>query len=377
MRETTLVVVLGMHRSGTSVITSLVESCGISTGDNLQGAGPDNPKGYWEDEFIVNTNNKLLRSLGLEWHSLIWLDEAALRNSPRYDELFQASKVYLAGLLCRFPKLVIKDPRMAMTLPFWLNVFEAIEVSPYYVITKRHPAAIGRSLVTRDYFDQEYSAQLIYMYWASIVKHLPSEAPRIKVDYELVSRDEAGQCKRLCDFLGVAPVEQSLYSQFDPLLERSNSDKSEVGFVWQQAFFAEFPDVNVPLEKIQTLKGYYTALSRAYMPAHLQRFAVNEIFQIADNLKNQKVVLYGASQLAALVSGVLYENITIGVDYNATTAKPLQRFGFTFLPLEALANNDHDCVLVTVTGRQQAISDALSQLTTQPVYFLEDWLFRG
>ena len=377
MRETTFVVVLGMHRSGTSVITSLVESCGISTGDNLQGAGPDNPKGYWEDEFIVNTNNKVLRSLGLEWHSLIWLDEAVLRKSPCYDELFQASKVYLAGLLSRFPKLVIKDPRMAMTLPFWLNVFEAIEVSPYYVITKRHPAAIGRSLVTRDYFDQEYSAQLIYMYWASIVKHLPNQAPRIKVDYELVSRDEAGQCKRLCDFLGVAAVEQSLYSQFDPLLERSNSDKSEVGFVWQQAFFAEFPDVNVPLEKIQTLKGYYAALSRAYMPEHLQRDTINEIFKIADNLKDQKVVLYGASQLAALVSGVLHEQITISVDRNASATTPLKRYGFTFLPINVLANTDHDCVLVAVTGRQQDITESLSALTTQPIYFLEDWLFKG
>jgi hypothetical protein len=377
MRETTLVVVLGMHRSGTSVITSLVESCGISAGDNLQGAGPDNPKGYWEDEFIVNTNNNLLRSLGVEWHSLIWLDDALLRKSTCYDELLQESIAYLADLLRRFPKLVIKDPRMAMTLPFWLEVFAAIKASPYYVITKRHPAAIGRSLVTRDYFDREYSAQLIYMYWASIVTHLPSEAPRMKVDYELVSRDEAGQRRRLCDFLGLGAVEQSLYSQFDPSLERSNTDKSAVGFVWQQAFFAEFPDVIVPLEKIQALKGYYTALSRAYLPNHLQKVTINEIFQIADNLKNQKVVLYGASQLAALVSGVLHEQITLAVDRDATQAVPLQRYGSTFLPLHALANTDHDCVLVAVTGRQQSITESLSALTTRPIYFLEDWLFKG
>jgi hypothetical protein len=377
MSETKLVVVLGMHRSGTSVITSLVESCGISTGDNLQGAGPDNPKGYWEDEFIVNTNNKLLRSLGFEWHSLSWLDAAALRKSPFNDELMQTSTAYLADLLRRFPKLVVKDPRMAITLPFWLEVFAALKVSPQFVITKRHPSAIGRSLVTRDYFDQEYAAQLIYLYWASIVHHLPIDAPRIKVDYEQVSKDEAGQRQRLFEFLGMSAPNQPSSSLFDPTLERSGNDQSEVGFVWQQVFFAEFPDVSVPVDKILALKGYFTALSRAYLPNHLQKVTINEIFAVADNLKNQKIVLYGASHIAALVSGVLNEQITLAVDHSATQEEPLQRYGLTFLPLEALADSDHDCVLVAVTGRQSAIAKSLSALTTQPLYFLEDWLFKG
>lgn len=375
MNDHKLVVVLGMHRSGTSLVTSLVESCGIATGDNLQGAGPDNPKGYWEDEFIVNINNKLLRSLGLEWHSLAWLDESALRKSSCFNELFQASKQYLTELLGRFPKLVIKDPRISMTLPFWLEVFSAVKVSPYYVVTKRHPAAIGRSLVTRDYFDHEYSAQLIYLHWASIVHNLPSDAHRVTVDYELVSKDEARQRLRLCEFLGLETLQQSGELKFDPSLERSKFDKSQMGFVWQQSFFTDFPDVVVPHEKILGLKGYYTALSRAYLPEHLQTVSVNEVFKIADTLKDKKVVLYGASQLAALVSGVLFEQIEIAVDRNALSAKPLKRYGINFLPLDELADSDHDCVLVAVAGRKQAIIDALSVWTTRPIYFLEDWLF--
>jgi hypothetical protein len=375
MNDRTLVVVLGMHRSGTSLVTSLVESCGIATGDNLQSAGPDNPKGYWEDEFIVNINNKLLRSLGLEWHSLAWLDKSALRRSSCFDELFQASKEYLTKLLSRYPKLVIKDPRISMTLPFWLEVFSAVKVSPYYVVTKRHPAAIGRSLVNRDFFDHEYSAQLIYLYWASIVYNLPSAAPRVTVDYELVSKDEASQRLRLCEFLGLEPVEQSGELKFDPSLERSKFDKSQMGFVWQQSFFSDFPDVVVPMQKILELKGYYMALSRAYLPEHLQTVSVNEVFKIADILKNKKVVLYGASQLAALVSGVLFEKIEIAVDRSASSARPLKRYGFDFLPLNALADSDHDCVLVAVAGRKQAIKDALSAWSTKPIYFLEDLLF--
>jgi hypothetical protein len=264
---------------------------------------------------------------------------------------------------------------MSITLPFWLEVFSEIKVSPRYVITKRHPASIGRSLSTRDFFDHEYSAQLIYLYWASIVHNLPCDVPRIKVDYELVSQDEVLQRQRLCEFLNLHAVGQPEYLNFDASLERSNFDKTNVGFVWQQDFFTNFPDEVVSLERICELRGYYTALSRAYLPAHLQKVSVNEIFKVADILKHRNVVLYGASQLAALVSGVLHERITLAVDLKATLSKPLKRYGFTFMPLDALVDNDHDCVLVAVTGRKEAVLEALSDWTTRPIYFLEDWLF--
>ena len=48
-----------MHRSGTSLVGSLVENIGISAGDNLQQPGEDNPKGYWEDITIVSINISL------------------------------------------------------------------------------------------------------------------------------------------------------------------------------------------------------------------------------------------------------------------------------------------------------------------------------
>lgn len=63
------VVVLGMHRSGTSAVARALLTLGVNLGRNLMGGSPDNPKGYWENRVFVKINERLLSSLGLRWHS--------------------------------------------------------------------------------------------------------------------------------------------------------------------------------------------------------------------------------------------------------------------------------------------------------------------
>lgn len=376
MKNSTLTIVLGMHRSGTSVITSLIESCGISTGNNLQSAGDDNPKGYWEDEFIVNTNNRLLRSLGLEWHSLVLLSANDLKASGIYQQELAASRVYVSALLASFPNLVIKDPRMALTLPFWLEVFSTLNTSVNYVVTKRDPAAICRSLVRRDQFDEEYAAQLIYLYWASILHHLPSTARKIVVHYEQVKSAELSIKQELSDFLAIAPkASLATTHQFDAGLDHSIEDDLQVGFVWQQDFFNEFPTTTIPYEKIKALQSYYNALSLAYFSSHLQRTVTHELTALAGIFSGKKIALYGASELAGVVAGVLNENIVLAVDRAAITSAPIKRFGLCFEPLATLNNVEVDCIVVGVTGRKSDVFLAIEGVTSKPVFFLEDWLF--
>ena len=68
--KNTIVFVLGMHRSGTSMLTHMIEASGYHSGDNLQPPGSDNPNGYWEDLVVLNINESLLRALGKNWSSL-------------------------------------------------------------------------------------------------------------------------------------------------------------------------------------------------------------------------------------------------------------------------------------------------------------------
>jgi hypothetical protein len=374
MAKSSLVVVLGMHRSGTSVITSVVENCGVATGSNLLSAGPDNPKGYWEDEFIVNTNNALLRSLGYEWHSLVWLPLEKLQNSRLYHVLLADSVLYLRDLCSKHPHLVIKDPRMAITLPFWLQVFMQLGVDVSYIIAKRNAAAISHSLQTRDGFDKEYATQLIFLHWSSIRFFLPTQAPVLLVNYEDIKHQEISVRENLNQFLAIKPqaVDQTC---FELELDHQGHNNDISGFVWQQDMLHNFPHSKVDVDRILNLQAYYKALSLAYLPSHLTQALIHEFSTIADTFKAKNVALYGASQLASLVVGPLYNNIVIAVDQAAGNASKIQRYGVTFEPVITLGSSSYDCILVCVVGRKRQIMSILQSITTKPIYFLEDLLF--
>ena len=63
------VVVLGMHRAGTSLVTRGIKSLGIYMGDDFVDPQFDNPRGYWEDRHIEDLNQRVLRLFGLKWES--------------------------------------------------------------------------------------------------------------------------------------------------------------------------------------------------------------------------------------------------------------------------------------------------------------------
>ena len=63
-----IVIVLGSHRSGTSVTTRLVSYLGFNLGENLMEPNNDNPKGYFEDIDIYNFNEKILKLIKRSWY---------------------------------------------------------------------------------------------------------------------------------------------------------------------------------------------------------------------------------------------------------------------------------------------------------------------
>ena len=66
--RSTGLVVLGMHRSGTSLLANLLGRLGASYGGPLIQAHVDNPGGYWEHAEIVSIHDDFLASRGRSWH---------------------------------------------------------------------------------------------------------------------------------------------------------------------------------------------------------------------------------------------------------------------------------------------------------------------
>ena len=113
--------VLGMHRSGTSAITRVLNLLGCALPGDLLGANPSNPTGHWESQRALEINDALLHGLGRQWDDL--------RAMPA-DWLGSDAAARARGLIAEFvrteagsaPLWALKDPRLCLLAPLWIEV---------------------------------------------------------------------------------------------------------------------------------------------------------------------------------------------------------------------------------------------------------------
>lgn len=181
-------IVLGMHRSGTSALTGVLSNLGIDTGTSLSPADyAVNPKGFWEHQKIVAIHEELLASIESSWD-----DERPLPKNWWRDPSINRFKLALHEVIQQdFAQSVlwaVKDPRLSRLLPLWIEILNEIEVQPLIVITVRHPYEVARSLEKRDGFipDKSY---LLWLRYLIEMEAASRELPRVLVTYEQLLMD--------------------------------------------------------------------------------------------------------------------------------------------------------------------------------------------
>jgi hypothetical protein len=131
-----VICVAGMPRSGTSLITQALHRCGLHLGrpEDLMPAAADNIDGYWEHLSFVQINERLLAANGGTWFA----PPATVRPTPA---ITAAATSVVAAFEGREP-WGWKDPRNAVTLPFWKGLLPAMKV----IVCLRHPVETASSL---------------------------------------------------------------------------------------------------------------------------------------------------------------------------------------------------------------------------------------
>ncbi|MEM8828908.1 MAG: sulfotransferase [Cyanobacteria bacterium P01_G01_bin.19] len=135
----TTVVITGMHRSGTSLTTSLLQSAGVFIGDRLLGTNLSNPKGHFEDLDFVEFHQSLLQSQGLRSEG--WIDNAGKHIPAAYTSTAQ-------NLIARRSHHLNwgwKDPRTTLFLDFWSELIPDAK----YIFVYRSPWEVVDSLFRR------------------------------------------------------------------------------------------------------------------------------------------------------------------------------------------------------------------------------------
>jgi hypothetical protein len=137
--KTEAIIILGMHRSGTSCLTGCLKSYGLELG-NVSDFNKNNLKGNQENREVFKLNEKVLNHNQGNWHTppsspLSWTQE----HLQEQQQLLQ----YYNGLKKPWG---IKDPRMVLVFSFWQH---QLPKSTGLVGTFRNPIAVAQSLAAR------------------------------------------------------------------------------------------------------------------------------------------------------------------------------------------------------------------------------------
>ncbi len=185
-------IVLGMHRSGTSALMGVLNAFSVEIGTGGSGfikPSFDNQKGFFELLDIVNLNDRIFSGLLSSWDSLYALPE----NWWKRSGINEYRKEISAVIKTNFEDsgiTSIKDPRLCRLLPLWSEVFEELGVKPFFIIPLRNPLEIANSLKTRDGFTLEKSLLLWMTYMLDAELH-SRKYPRVFITYDGLLKDTA------------------------------------------------------------------------------------------------------------------------------------------------------------------------------------------
>jgi len=158
-----LVLVCGMHRSGTSIVAKSLADIGMDFGANhLNVIKAVNKDGFYEDASVVDINEKILLTNNMHW----WSVHGDV--DPTSEPCRLLVKEYLSKVASE--EFAIKDPRLCLTLPLWLAAANELGIDVYTIWVERAAKNIAMSLYKRDLLPLEVSFALIDKYKASFDK---------------------------------------------------------------------------------------------------------------------------------------------------------------------------------------------------------------
>ena len=214
------VLVLGMHRSGTSMIARLVNLCGayIAEASEIMEPSPDNPAGYWEPTQLVDINRAILSQTDCSWCS------PPLQKPPNSLESVDATvasdmKRFLSCDVPRDRPRVLKDPRMSLLLPLWRELLPR----PVALIVWRDPVDVAKSLHARDRFPASVSYALWEQYTRSAIE-VSDGMPRMLVSFDKFISEPRPSIEMLIDFLAEHAGIKAEEVEFERLLSVTSLD---------------------------------------------------------------------------------------------------------------------------------------------------------
>ena len=234
MKPPTLIVVLGMHRSGTSAATRMLNLLGAELGDRLISpqAGV-NDKGFWEHEELLCIDEAILSRLGSCWYDLRPLPESWWRLSE-LEPLRAEARAFVEREFSGRELAALKDPRLCRLLPFWEPVLRDLGWRVKVLMVLRSPSEVSASLCKRDPFTAG-AADLLWLRYQMEAERYSSGLSRCFVSFDELLGDWRATAERLAGELeidwpvGMDDAAAAIASEIDPRMRHQRGEADDGG----------------------------------------------------------------------------------------------------------------------------------------------------
>lgn len=225
-----MIVVTGMHRSGTSAVAMTLEALGVDFGphDAFYGADEWNERGYFERNDVVDLNSRILtgfpRTQGRVAPLVSQVRYLLTPSAGGVQRRARALRAEIRALANELDGIAVKDPRFCLTLDAWTEFTSA------WVVCLRHPADVARSLHRR----QRVPLTLGLRFWDRHAEALLELQPAssLFIDFDALTGDDtAGELGRVVDFLDLdVDLDRALEafgSRFSPELRHFKAESTD------------------------------------------------------------------------------------------------------------------------------------------------------
>lgn len=187
-KKRTALLVVGMHRSGTSALTRLVNLMGCELGTELLAArANDNETGFWEHQDLNLLHEEMLVAMA-KW----WADFRPWPANWATTPVAESFAARIADVVQRdfanVSLFAIKDPRLCRLLPIWQQAAAACDIDLRVAFILRHPSEVVQSLSRRDGLSASHGALL---WWRYLIEgeRCSRQLPRTALTYDHLLQD--------------------------------------------------------------------------------------------------------------------------------------------------------------------------------------------
>ena len=237
-----IVMVLGMHRSGTSLCSHILSMLGVDMADVI-GVDRGSDRGHWERWEIVEFHDRILAlfnrgyfgpfhdfPLPVAW----WAD-------PRVVQIRREIVAFVEKRMSRAP-FGFKDPRTVRLMPLWHQIFLELKLAPKIVLCLRNPAQVDRSLQARDGLAPGIGEHRWLVYMMDFFRFAGAHEFCV-LEYERWFDEPRANLKKLTSLLGLewqhseADLDLVLAEIVDPALRHDEADRRGAGQPLVRSFY--------------------------------------------------------------------------------------------------------------------------------------------